>query len=114
MAIHAIGDKAVDDVLAAYARGRQAAIAAGNKSTDCPGLAHRVEHVEHMAGPSTVAEFAKQGTWVVANPVFLLWDASDLNELASHQKGPGKTFAYRSLLKVDCCIPVAVQSVWFC
>ena len=100
VAIHAIGDRAIDETLNAYAKGQETAASAGTKHADCDDLAHRVEHVEHMAGPDTIAQFAKQGTYVVANPIFMTMANTDLEYINDGRIGPGKTFAYRSLLEV--------------
>ena len=59
--VHAIGDEAVDEVLAAY------------EATDEPGAArHRVEHAE-LADDEAVERFAETGVVASVQPNFLKW-----------------------------------------
>lgn len=72
VAVHAIGDKANDEVLAAFARAAESLNSTGTKV--CAGLRHRVEHAQHLSGPDAIGGFKQAGLTVVANPFHILTD----------------------------------------
>ncbi len=73
IATHAIGDRAVREVLDAYAT--------------FPGATrHRIEHVE-SAPPETVARFARQGITASMQPIHLRWLNAELTDPWSQRLG---------------------------
>lgn len=121
MAIHAIGDKAVDDVAALYARLPQLASRARQSSGSGEGKEgatgdnaqrhgdtqalrgprHRIEHVQHIRGSITAGLVAETGTWGVVNPLHLPLDAPVLvPRLGEERAGPGHSYAFSTLAQV--------------
>ena len=73
IATHAIGDRAIREVLDAYAA--------------CGGSGrHRVEHIE-TAPPETVARFAREGVSASMQPIHLRWLNPDLSDPWSERLG---------------------------
>jgi predicted amidohydrolase YtcJ len=114
VAIHAIGDKAVDEVLAVYARVKATRRESAGESSGSqksvlrehglPSLAHRVEHAQHISGPETAAAFAATGTWAVVNPLHLPLDVAALEpRLGRERGGTGRSYAFANLQKVGLC-----------
>lgn len=114
VAIHAIGDKATDEVLAAYTRVKALGRYRHSKENPLggdalpsvrddglPTLAHRVEHAQHVSGPETAAAFAATGTWAVVNPLHLPLDVAALEpRLGRERGGEGRSYAFATLQKV--------------
>lgn len=75
IATHAIGDRAVREVLDVYAT--------------LPGGArrHRIEHVE-TAPPETIARFAPMGVTASMQPIHMRWIKPDLSDPWSQRLGP--------------------------
>ena len=104
VSVHAIGDRAVDEVQEMF----QAVAAASPSKHECR---HRIEHVQHIAGTSTAEALASTGTFAVVNPLHLLEDAAMLEErLGPVRSGAGRSFALETLLKAG--VPVAFGSDW--
>ena len=100
VAIHAIGDQAVEDVLAWYDNARTYTEAHGGRAMLLPGR-HRIEHAQHLLGPDTLAAMAAQQTVAVVNPLHLLSDMHIMEErLGRDRIGPDRAFAYKAMLKV--------------
>lgn len=124
--MHAIGDRAVDEVLAIYAQlaanhsaqsSRTGSTTGGSRSDS--GAAggggeggaggtrrglhrppHRIEHAQHIYGPGTAAALAAAGVAVTPNPQHLLADrAVLLSRLGAERAGAGRTYAFRTLLR---------------
>jgi len=74
IATHAIGDRAIREVLDAY-------VAAGGS-----GGRHRVEHIE-TAGPELVARFRREGVSASMQPIHLRWLQPDLSDPWSERLG---------------------------
>ena len=103
LAVHAIGDRAVDEVVALYER----VIRHNGRQT----RRHRIEHVQHIAGPATAARMAASGIFAVANPQHLLDDAKILlRKLGPERAGPRRSYAYATLLAAG--VPLAFGSDW--
>jgi hypothetical protein len=81
IATHAIGDRAVREVLDAYAA--------------CPGGAgrHRIEHVETVP-PQTLARFAQEGVAASMQPIHLRWLNAGLTDPWSRRLGGGHRCAH--------------------
>tara|TARA_B100000609_G_C17070746_1_gene358949 strand:- start:9 stop:671 length:663 start_codon:yes stop_codon:yes gene_type:complete len=104
VSVHAIGDRAVDEVQEMF----QAVAAASPSKHECR---HRIEHVQHIAGTSTAEALASTGTFAVVNPLHLLEDAAMLKErLGPVRSGAGRSFALATLLKAG--VRVAFGSDW--
>lgn len=111
VAVHAIGDRAVDEVTAVFERvttqgsaakaAAEAAEAAasphGSRSEEAllkeaqkqahekkNPLRHRIEHAQHLSGPEAVKRMAEAGVLAITNPLHLLSDA----ELMGRRLGP--------------------------
>jgi len=80
IATHAIGDRAVREVLDAYAALPGAAPSASGRGR------HRIEHVE-AAPPQTVARFAREGVTASMQPIHLRWLNPDLTDPWSARLG---------------------------
>lgn len=114
VAVHAIGDRAVDEVLAIFAQ------LAANSSTHSSGSGdggsaegrirdanakrrrppHRIEHAQHISGPDAAAALAAAGVAVTPNPQHLLADRALLvQRLGAERAGPARTYAFRTLLQ---------------
>jgi predicted amidohydrolase YtcJ len=118
VAIHAIGDKAVDDVASLYTRlptlasqSRQRSVggecakvgscAVGDLNRGVVRRGHRVEHVQHISGESTARALADAGTWAVVNPLHLPLDMPNLvPRLGAERAGAGRSYAFNTLDKV--------------
>jgi hypothetical protein len=107
LAVHAIGDRAVDDVAAVYAelaskRSVHSSGGGGNGPASQQRLrrAHRLEHVQHLSGPETARRLAAAGVAVTPNPLHLAADrAIAAARLGTERAGPGRTFAFKTLLQ---------------
>jgi predicted amidohydrolase YtcJ len=90
VAVHAIGDRAVDEAIDAF----EAASANSSSSR----LQHRIEHVQHISSPAAAARMAAAGLSGVPNPQHLLSDwPLLLPKLGVHRSGPGRAFAFKTL-----------------
>ena len=105
VSVHAIGDRAVDEVQAVFS----SAMATG--SAEREHRRHRIEHVQHIAGPQTAEALASTATFAVVNPLHLLEDAAMLEErLGPVRAGAGRSFALATLMEAG--VPVAFGSDW--
>ena len=96
IAVHAIGDRALDDVKTAYGQAEQL-------NGKWPGRSrqHRIEHAQHLAGAHVAAELAKGQHVVVSNPLHVLSDRDILaNHLGQSRAIPSRSFAFKALEKV--------------
>lgn len=92
VAVHAIGDRAVDDVTQVLHSAAQA------NSERRAERRHRIEHVQHLSGPAAAAALAESGALAVVNPLHLLDDRDILlQRLGAERAGPGRALAYRTL-----------------
>eukprot|EP00884_Botryococcus_braunii_P021613 jgi/Botrbrau1/8135/Bobra.0308s0027.1 len=134
VAIHAIGDKAVDDMAGLYARlptlasqARQqgsseaegGTAGGGWKHNDGDGggkvglhrLGHRIEHVQHISGEETARLLADVGTWAVVNPLHLPLDVANLvPRLGEERAGAGHSYAFSTLDRAG--VKLAFASDW--
>ncbi len=93
VAIHAIGDRAVDELLAIH---RNIPTAASQ-----PRLPHRIEHAQHLSGQNATDLLSRTGLHAVVNPQHLLTDRGImLQQLGEARSGHGHSFAYSSMLQV--------------
>eukprot|EP00879_Flechtneria_rotunda_P010028 GHRR01010484.1.p1 GENE.GHRR01010484.1~~GHRR01010484.1.p1 ORF type:complete len:723 (+),score=236.85 GHRR01010484.1:581-2749(+) len=91
VAIHAIGDRALDEVLDIFNR-------VGNCKPGKPCINHRIEHVQHISNASAAARLASLGLIAVPNPQHLLTDKFMLlTKLGASRAGAGKAFAFKTL-----------------
>lgn len=99
VALHAIGDRGVDEALDALG-----AAPAGSQQ-------HRVEHAQHLSGPAAAARMAALGLAAVPNPQHLLADRSALaRKLGAARAGAGRAYAYGTLAAAG--VPLAFGSDW--
>lgn len=62
---------------------------------------HRIEHVQHIAGPSTAQRMAEVGVVATPNPLHLLADAAILEaRLGRERAGAGRSYAFSTLMQV--------------
>ena len=73
VAVHAIGDKANDEVVAAFSRAAMRKVKHLDEET-CQAPQHRVEHAQHLSGQAAVEAFGTAGLSVVANPLHIVID----------------------------------------
>ena len=123
VAVHAIGDRAVDEVLQVYAD------LAANSSSSCSGggssreqqqwqgqqgwrrAPHRIEHAQHISGPAAAERMAAAGVAATPNPLHLPADAGVLEaRLGAERAGAGRTYAFRTLLEAG--VTAAFASDW--
>ena len=110
VAIHAIGDKAIDETLAAYARARNQQL----PGADCPNLQHRIEHAEHLSSAATIEQFKQLGVFAMGNPIHITYDRLNVrNQLGDRRSGPGQTYAYKSMLQASFHARCCSQSLLF-
>lgn len=102
IAIHAIGDQAVEDVLTWYDSARNYTDSNGIDSDIKLGSRrHRIEHAQHLLGPDTVLRLSKQRAVAVVNPLHLLSDMHIMEDrLGKARTAPDRAFAYHAMLKV--------------
>ncbi len=94
--MHAIGDRAVDEVVAAYKRAHQV-----NGRFIVPRR-HRVEHAQHLSGVQAIENLAKGQHVVVSNPLHVLSDRHVLVERLGVQRAtPTTSFAFGALQEVS-------------
>lgn len=87
IAVHAIGDRAVDEVLNAYIE----LIGEGNNT-----LGHRIEHVQHIAGKETAQRLASYGIIATTNPVHYLSDRGILDSRLGADRAQW-SFAFKTM-----------------
>jgi predicted amidohydrolase YtcJ len=131
VAVHAIGDRAVDKVLQMYAdlaanssssgssaeqqqqqqqqqQGQQQQQQQGQQRRRAP---HRIEHVQHISGPAAAARMAAAGVAVTPNPLHLLADVGVLQaRLGAERAGAGRAYAFRTLVEAG--VTAAFASDW--
>lgn len=134
VAVHAIGDRAVEEVLELFAElaansssesmegsgsgsgsgtsGGSIGNGSGSTSARPAGRApHRIEHVQHISGPATAQRLAAAGVAVTPNPLHLLADAGILEaRLGRERAGAGRSYALRTLLEAN--VTAALASDW--
>lgn len=103
VAVHAIGDRAVDEVLDIYAE------LAHRKNSSSGGVGggsvpvrrrHRIEHAQHLSSPEVAQRLAAAGVVVTPNPLHLLADMAVLQpRLGRERAGAGRTYALRTLVE---------------
>ena len=94
VAIHAIGDRAVDELLAIHDR-----LPAPSSPARLP---HRIEHAQHLSGSNATQLLSRLGLHAVTNPQHLLTDRGImLEQLGAERSGHGRSFAYSSMHKVQ-------------
>ncbi|KAF6264068.1 amidohydrolase 3 [Scenedesmus sp. NREL 46B-D3] len=119
IAVHAIGDRAMDEVLEVFEhlegcrepeRAPDAARKPGAQHlTKCTG--HRVEHVQHISSSVTAAKLAVLGVHAVPNPQHLIADRAMLvPKLGPVRAGAGHTHAYRTLATMG--VSMGMASDW--
>lgn len=125
VAVHAIGDRAVDDVLGLYADlahsrrgsgGGGGDAAAAGSNGDAAAVpprhpTHRIEHAQHLSGPAAARRMAEAGVAVTPNPLHLLADRSILEaRLGAARAGAGHTYAFGTLRQAG--VTAAFGSDW--
>jgi predicted amidohydrolase YtcJ len=99
-AVHAIGDRAVDEVLEVFEQVEECTEGEADHQQQqhrkC--MQHRVEHVQHISSSVTAAKLAVLGLHAVPNPQHLISDRALLvRKLGQERAGAGRTHAYRTL-----------------
>lgn len=105
VAIHAIGDKANDELAALYRslppRGSHSQSSSHN-STASRISRHRIEHVQHLSGPDSLAAIAEAGVVAVTNPLHLVSDLEIIEaRLSKGRSKAGLAFPSKALLQVS-------------
>ncbi len=102
IALHAIGDKANDEVAALY--WSLLPVTGGNTTNSTSSAAvrrHRVEHAQHLSGPHAVEALRAAGVVAVTNPLHLMSDVDIMEaRLGKGRARPGLAFPSRALLQV--------------
>lgn len=102
IAIHAIGDRANDEVTALYQSlpARKASNSTdGNSSVVM--MKHRIEHVQHLSGPQALEALRDADAVAVTNPLHLLSDLDIIEaRLGKGRAKPGLAFPSKALLQV--------------
>lgn len=116
VAVHAIGDKAVDDVLDAYSaldeeESRKIAQTGDTEATrrGVREARHRIEHAQHLSGEESVKKMAALGVVATPNPLHLLTDARVLVARLGQLRRQW-AFAFRELASAG--VTVAYASDW--
>ena len=104
IAIHAIGDRANDEVTALY-QSLPARKASNGNSTDGNSSVvirkHRIEHVQHLSGPQALEALREAGAVAVTNPLHLLSDLDIIEaRLGKGRAKAGLAFPSKALLQV--------------
>jgi predicted amidohydrolase YtcJ len=114
--VHAIGDRAVDEVVQVLQQHTQrCSNSSDGSSTSSRGgrrrcIRHRVEHVQHISGPEAAQQLAGTAT-AVTNPLHLLPDRAMLEQrLGGERAGAGRAYAYRTLVSAG--VTLAHSSDW--
>jgi predicted amidohydrolase YtcJ len=101
VAVHAIGDRAVDEVLEVFEQleeCREGELDLQQQQQQRKCMQHRVEHVQHISSSVTAAKLAVLGLHAVPNPQHLISDRAMLVRKLGHERaGPGRSHAYRTL-----------------
>eukprot|EP00192_Tetraselmis_astigmatica_P008994 CAMPEP_0117649734 /NCGR_PEP_ID=MMETSP0804-20121206/1146_1 /TAXON_ID=1074897 /ORGANISM="Tetraselmis astigmatica, Strain CCMP880" /LENGTH=644 /DNA_ID=CAMNT_0005455523 /DNA_START=86 /DNA_END=2020 /DNA_ORIENTATION=- len=106
VAVHAIGDRAVDEVLACFAEARTRN---GPRAASLPR--HRIEHAEHVAGPDTIRGLKEANVFTVTNPLHLaVEEQSLLHALGPERASPDRSYAFKSMIEAG--VPMATGSDW--
>lgn len=100
-AIHAIGDRALFDTAFVYT---SLPTLEGAQEPTAAVLRHRIEHAQHMSPykstPPVTQILAREGIYVVTNPLHLLSDVGMLTKrLGAERAGPGRSFAFNTFLQ---------------
>jgi predicted amidohydrolase YtcJ len=118
IAVHAIGDGAVEEVLQLYeslepgGEGGAAGAATGAAQRQRErSLPPRIEHAQHISGAATASRIAAAGIAVTPNPLHLLADGALLaRRLGAERAGAGRAHAYGTLLRAG--VLTAFGSDW--
>ncbi|KAK9832465.1 hypothetical protein WJX74_011007 [Apatococcus lobatus] len=103
VAIHAIGDRAVDELLAIHDK-----LPAPSSPL---GLPHRIEHAQHLSGSNATQLLSRLGLHAITNPQHLMTDSGImLEQLGAERSGHGRSFAYSSMLQAG--VKMAFGSDW--
>lgn len=107
VAIHAIGDKANDEVAALYQSLPMGRIYSSNNTDNPRSVAarkHRIEHAQHLSGPSALDALRDADVVAVTNPLHLLSDLDIIEaKLGLDRAKPGLAFPTKALLQVCLC-----------
>jgi predicted amidohydrolase YtcJ len=111
--VHAIGDRAVDEVVQVLQQHTQPCSSSSSSSSTSKKrrcVRHRVEHVQHISGPEAAQQLAGTAT-AVTNPLHLLPDRAMLEQrLGRERAGAGRSYAYRTLAAAG--VVLAHSSDW--
>ena len=104
IAIHAIGDRANDEVTSLY-QSLPARKANDSSSTDGNSSVvirrHRIEHVQHLSGPHALEALREADAVAVTNPLHLLSDLDIIEaRLGRARAKPDLAFPSKALLQV--------------
>eukprot|EP00882_Tetradesmus_deserticola_P005072 GHRQ01005344.1.p1 GENE.GHRQ01005344.1~~GHRQ01005344.1.p1 ORF type:complete len:554 (+),score=202.48 GHRQ01005344.1:614-2275(+) len=120
IAVHAIGDRAMDEVLDVFEKldgctepqGRSRAAENEPGQQHLPKcVQHRIEHVQHISSSVTAAKLAVLGVHAVPNPQHLISDRAMLvPKLGRERAGAGHTHAYRTLAAMG--VSMGMASDW--
>lgn len=99
MGLHAIGDRANDEAAELFKDLRANVVAAAQGAA----LArHRVEHVQHVSGPDSLAAMREAGIVAVTNPLHLVPDLDVIQAALGQQRSrPDLAFPSAALLQVS-------------
>jgi predicted amidohydrolase YtcJ len=104
IAVHAIGDRAVDEVLEAYADlenleiGNKDKTKEDMKSETVRDLRHRIEHAQHTRDSPAIREkLAKLGVVITPNPLHLVADKNILESRLGKERVDHGSYAFKTL-----------------
>lgn len=98
VAVHAIGDRAIDEVADVYARVARdnAALHASTAPVHGPPPRHRIEHAQHLSSPQAAERLAQLGILTTPNPPHLVADG-DLMQRRLGATRAGAGLQYRCI-----------------
>jgi len=104
IAVHAIGDRAVDEVVEAFAGlekleiGIKGINGANNNFKTIRDLRHRIEHAQHTKNSAAIgAKMANLGIVITPNPLHLLADQNILESRLGKERVDHGAFAFKTL-----------------
>ncbi|DBA82929.1 TPA: hypothetical protein ACH3X1_006715 [Trebouxia sp. C0004] len=112
IALHAIGDRANDEVAALYRSLPPVTQGNAMNSTSSEAVRrHRVEHAQHLSGPQALEALREAGVVAVTNPLHLMSDVDIIEaRLGRGRAKPSLAFPSRALLQAG--VAVAFGSDW--
>jgi len=106
VAVHAIGDRAVDDVLEIFEAAERVNGWRGPHKAQ-----HRIEHVQHLSGRGAIRSLAARGVHAVVNPLHLPGDQEAMKiGLGEERSSPQRSYAFQAMLQAG--VKLSAGSDW--